>query len=119
MSVADIPKVELHVHLEGTAPPDLVRRLADRNGLRLPDGLLAAPDRFAWRDFMVSDYDDSSQAKWLEDTGIDLYRGDGRIDGPGCGAGGTGAKGSGKSSTGTPPRPKARTAARPAKRAKP
>lgn len=50
--VAGIPKAELHVHLEGTAPPDLVRRIADRNGLRLPDGLLAAPDRFAWRDFL-------------------------------------------------------------------
>ena len=52
MSVAEIPKVELHVHLEGTAPPALVRRIADRNGLRLPEGLLAAPDRFAWRDFL-------------------------------------------------------------------
>lgn len=47
-----IPKVELHVHLEGTAPPDLVRRIAERNGLELPDGLLAAPDRFAYRDFL-------------------------------------------------------------------
>jgi adenosine deaminase len=47
-----IPKAELHVHLEGTAPPDLIRRIADRNGLELPDGLLAAPDRFAYRDFL-------------------------------------------------------------------
>jgi adenosine deaminase len=47
-----IPKVELHVHLEGTAPPDLIRRIAERNGLGLPDGLLAAPDRFAYRDFL-------------------------------------------------------------------
>jgi adenosine deaminase len=47
-----IAKVELHVHLEGTAPPDLVRRIAERNGLELPDGLLAAPDRFAYRDFL-------------------------------------------------------------------
>jgi adenosine deaminase len=47
-----IPKAELHVHLEGTAPPDLVRRIAERNGLELPDGLLAAPDRFAYRDFL-------------------------------------------------------------------
>jgi adenosine deaminase len=52
VSVAEIPKVELHVHLEGTAPPALVRRIAERNGLRLPEGLLAAPDRFAWRDFL-------------------------------------------------------------------
>ena len=47
-----VPKVELHVHLEGTAPPDLIRRLAERNGLPLPDGLLAAPDRFAYSDFL-------------------------------------------------------------------
>ena len=52
MSVAEIPKVELHVHLEGTAPPALIARIAERNGLRLPHGLLAAPDRFAWRDFL-------------------------------------------------------------------
>ena len=37
----------------------------------------------AWRDFMVSDYDDSAQARWLADSGIDLVRGSGRIAGPG------------------------------------
>ncbi|MGH2970350.1 MAG: adenosine deaminase, partial [Solirubrobacteraceae bacterium] len=48
----DVPKAELHVHLEGTAPPSLVRRLAERNGLRLPDGLFADEDEFAWTDFL-------------------------------------------------------------------
>jgi adenosine deaminase len=43
---------ELHVHLEGTAPPDLIRRLAARNGIPVPDGLFASPDRFAWVDFL-------------------------------------------------------------------
>ena len=47
-----IPKAELHVHLEGTAPPHLIRRIAERNGLRVPDGVFAGPDRFAWRDFL-------------------------------------------------------------------
>jgi adenosine deaminase len=47
-----LPKAELHVHLEGTATPDLVRRIADRNGLEIPEGVFAAPDRFAWRDFL-------------------------------------------------------------------
>jgi adenosine deaminase len=47
-----LPKAELHVHLEGTATPDLVRRIADRHGLEIPEGLFAAPDRFAWRDFL-------------------------------------------------------------------
>ncbi len=49
---ASVPLAELHVHLEGTAPPDLIRRLAERNGLEIPEGLFAAPDRFAWVDFL-------------------------------------------------------------------
>jgi pyruvate/2-oxoglutarate dehydrogenase complex dihydrolipoamide dehydrogenase (E3) component len=36
-----------------------------------------------WRDFMVSDYDDSSKAKWLDREGIELLRGAARITGPG------------------------------------
>jgi thymidine phosphorylase len=43
-----IPKAELHVHLEGTAPLALVRRLAERNGLAVPDGLFDGSDRFAY-----------------------------------------------------------------------
>src|SRR3954468_6207084 len=43
---------ELHVHLEGTAPPALVQRLAERNGLKVPDGVFAGPDRFRWVDFL-------------------------------------------------------------------
>ena len=49
---APVPKAELHVHLEGTAKPELIRRIAARNGLALPPGLLADPDTFAWRDFL-------------------------------------------------------------------
>jgi adenosine deaminase len=48
----DIPKAELHVHLEGTAPPELVRRIAARNGLALPDRLLGADGRFRYTDFL-------------------------------------------------------------------
>ena len=33
----------------------------------------------AWRNCMVSDYDDTGQVKWLADAGIELIRGDGRI----------------------------------------
>lgn len=47
-----VAKAELHVHLEGTMPPELVRRIAERNGLPVPDGVFAAPDRFAYRDFL-------------------------------------------------------------------
>ena len=49
---AVIPKAELHVHLEGTATPALIRRLAERNGIELPDDLFASPDRFAYTDFL-------------------------------------------------------------------
>jgi pyruvate/2-oxoglutarate dehydrogenase complex dihydrolipoamide dehydrogenase (E3) component len=38
---------------------------------------------FAWRDFMVSDHSDAGQAAWAEGVGIDLIRGEGRLDGPG------------------------------------
>src|SRR3954452_9184296 len=38
---------------------------------------------FAWRDFMVSDYDDAGQAAWAQGAGIDILRGAGRLDGPG------------------------------------
>lgn len=37
----------------------------------------------AWRDFMVSDYSDTGQERWLADNGIDLLRGTGRLAGPG------------------------------------
>ena len=37
----------------------------------------------AWRDFMVSDYSDAGQQRWLADRGIDLLRGTGRLAGTG------------------------------------
>jgi len=37
----------------------------------------------AWRDFMVSNYSDAGQERWLADSGIDLLRGTGRLAGPG------------------------------------
>jgi pyruvate/2-oxoglutarate dehydrogenase complex dihydrolipoamide dehydrogenase (E3) component len=38
----------------------------------------------AWRDFMVSDYSDAGQERWLADHGIALLRGTGRLAGPGA-----------------------------------
>jgi dihydrolipoamide dehydrogenase len=38
----------------------------------------------AWRDFMVSNYSDAGQEKWLADQSIDLLRGSGRLAGPGA-----------------------------------
>jgi dihydrolipoamide dehydrogenase len=37
----------------------------------------------AWRDFMVSNYSDAGQERWLADNGIDLLRGSGRLAGAG------------------------------------
>jgi dihydrolipoamide dehydrogenase len=37
----------------------------------------------AWRDFMVSDYSDAGQERWLAGKGIDLLRGSGRLAGTG------------------------------------
>jgi adenosine deaminase len=47
-----VPKAELHVHLEGTAPPELVGRIAARNRVALPERLLGDDGRFRYRDFL-------------------------------------------------------------------
>jgi pyruvate/2-oxoglutarate dehydrogenase complex dihydrolipoamide dehydrogenase (E3) component len=47
---------------------------------------LDAASAFEWRDFQVSNYDDEaspSEAPWLREKGIDLHRGNARVDGPG------------------------------------
>jgi pyruvate/2-oxoglutarate dehydrogenase complex dihydrolipoamide dehydrogenase (E3) component len=38
---------------------------------------------FAWRDYMVSDYDDSAKTGWMEEAGIEVIRGAGSIAGAG------------------------------------
>jgi pyruvate/2-oxoglutarate dehydrogenase complex dihydrolipoamide dehydrogenase (E3) component len=38
----------------------------------------------AWRDFMVSNYSDAGQERWLANAGIDLIRGTARLAGPGA-----------------------------------
>jgi len=47
------------------------------------DGGPDVAQALAWRDFMVGDYDDGGQAAWADRAGIDVIRGDGRLDGPG------------------------------------
>ena len=39
----------------------------------------------AWRDYMVSNYSDAGQERWLAEHGIDLLRGRGRLAGTGRG----------------------------------
>jgi adenosine deaminase len=47
-----VPKAELHVHLEGTAPPALIRRLAGRHGMPVPEGVFRSDEEFEWSDFL-------------------------------------------------------------------
>jgi pyruvate/2-oxoglutarate dehydrogenase complex dihydrolipoamide dehydrogenase (E3) component len=42
------------------------------------------PAALAYRDFIVSDYSDQGQQRWLADHGIDLIRGTGALAGPGA-----------------------------------
>jgi pyruvate/2-oxoglutarate dehydrogenase complex dihydrolipoamide dehydrogenase (E3) component len=41
-------------------------------------------DALAWRDFMVSNYSDTGQERWLADRGITLLRGTGKLAGTGA-----------------------------------
>jgi adenosine deaminase len=50
--MSGVAKAELHVHLEGTAPPELVSRIAARNGVDLPERLLGTDGRFRYTDFL-------------------------------------------------------------------
>ncbi|GHH30055.1 dihydrolipoyl dehydrogenase family protein [Lentzea cavernae] len=45
-------------------------------------GEIDAQAVLAYRDFMVSSYDDAGGQKWAEGAGIDVLRGDGKIAGP-------------------------------------
>ncbi|MFJ5990493.1 dihydrolipoyl dehydrogenase family protein [Lentzea sp. NPDC092896] len=47
-------------------------------------GEIDAKAVLAYRDFMVSSYDDAGGQKWAESAGIDVLRGDGKIAGPGA-----------------------------------
>jgi pyruvate/2-oxoglutarate dehydrogenase complex dihydrolipoamide dehydrogenase (E3) component len=46
-------------------------------------GSVDVAEALAWRDFMVSSYDDAGQAAWADAAGIDVLRGEGRLDGLG------------------------------------
>jgi pyruvate/2-oxoglutarate dehydrogenase complex dihydrolipoamide dehydrogenase (E3) component len=46
-------------------------------------GAVDVAEALAWRDFMVSSYDDAGQAAWAACADIEVLRGAGRIDGPG------------------------------------
>ncbi len=65
-------------------PGEAVAGALDAPGAReAVTGKIDVEQALAWRDFMVSDYDDSAQERWLADNGIGLFRGSGRIAAPG------------------------------------
>ena len=51
VGVSSVPKAELHPHIEGTATPGLIRRLAQRNGLKLPANMFTDEGHYKWSGF--------------------------------------------------------------------
>jgi dihydrolipoamide dehydrogenase len=65
-------------------PPEAVQAARRAPGARRGvTGDADVAETLAWRDRIVHDYDDAKQLPWLEDRGIELLRGVGRIAGPG------------------------------------
>jgi adenosine deaminase len=64
-----VKKAELHVHLEGTATPALVRELCSRNGAELDPSTFASDGEFRWGDFweFLKCYDKAAAAILSED----------------------------------------------------
>jgi adenosine deaminase len=49
-NIRRVPKVDLHVHIEGTITPDLVKRIAHRNKVTVPAELLSGKSQsFHWK----------------------------------------------------------------------
>ena len=72
----------LHALEGAAAPAELLAEVRRVPGLPVDaDGELDAKRVLERRDEVVHDYDDSAQLPWLEDRGIALFRGAGRIDG--------------------------------------
>lgn len=59
-----VKKAELHVHLEGTATPALVKKLAANNGAKLDPSTFKSDGEFSWTDFwdFLSCYDKAAAA---------------------------------------------------------
>lgn len=62
MNFTALPKVELHLHLEGAAPPALIRQMAHEKRIDL-SGIFAADGSYVFRDFthFLSVYDTACQ----------------------------------------------------------
>jgi len=60
--ISQLPKIELHSHLEGTLKPELVNVIAKRNGIHVDQNLFDSHGEYAWTDFasFLSAYDAAS-----------------------------------------------------------
>ena len=58
-STKQIPKAEIHVHLEATITPDLCRNFASKNNEELPDDIFGNKYAYEWSDFydFIKKYD--------------------------------------------------------------
>jgi adenosine deaminase len=56
----DIPKADIHVHIEGTIAPEIARMIADRNGVKLKESLFDSQGNYNWNGFheFIRSYDD-------------------------------------------------------------
>lgn len=80
--IAKLPKADLHVHLEGTITPHMVRRLSEKNGVPIPAGLMnAAGDGYVWKEdgtarecliSFVNAYDDACAVMTTADDYTDI-----------------------------------------------
>jgi len=75
--IDDLPKAELHLHIEGTLEPEMVFALAERNGVRLPYAsveALRAAYRFADLQDFLDLYYQAAQVLVTEEDFVDLTR---------------------------------------------
>lgn len=49
--IKNLPKAELHVHIEGTMEPEQLMYFADRNNISLPSSLLTSEKKYAFHDY--------------------------------------------------------------------
>ena len=58
-STHQIPKAEIHIHLEATITPDLCRKFASKNNVILPEDIFGNKYAYEWTDFydFIKKYD--------------------------------------------------------------